>query len=281
MADSSESIGLDLSGIGLRLDGLPSRLAELVRARWGPFVRPEPPDGPFLTIRVGYEQGELPRGEFAPKEMAATTTATGARFRMPEGRAAVDGNGRAEVRLLYGLGDREYFTLQNLIRACLAWILPNRGGCLLHAAGLVVRGRAFLLVGPAGSGKSTWVRLGEEAGGHALSDDLVLVDGIGPRPDALGAPFCSTHRADYRPGRWPLAAILFPRHGDAPARGSCAPLLARARLTANLSFLVDVASKDPRVVSLVERLAGEVDCADLTFATDPSFVGLLRDWPAR
>ena len=169
--------------------------------------------------------------------------------------------------------------MANLLRASLAWALPGRGGALLHAAGIALDGRAFVLVGPSGSGKTTWARVAGEAGAVVLSDDLVMVDGIGPRLEALGAPFRSTLRLPLAAGRWPLAAILFPRHGARPSFEPCSALLAKARVTANLTFIADAVERDERVAGVIERLTSQVACADLAFAPDPSFLNLLRRLP--
>jgi hypothetical protein len=32
---------------------------------------------------------------------------------------------------------------------------------------------------------------------------------------------------------------------------------------------------------MLRRLSGETPCCDFTFALDPSFVDLLRNWPVR
>jgi hypothetical protein len=230
----------------------------------------------FVRFVVAYETGPAPTGEFAPKAMRAEPGPHGARFSMPEGRASVSAAGAAEVRMLHGLEQREFYTLVNLVRACLAWMMPGRGGMLLHAAGLVLDGRAFVLVGGAGAGKSTWAGLGERAGGRVLSDDLVLLDGAGDGLEALGSPFRSTHRAEYRPGRWPLAGVLFPRHAADAALRPATRLETITRITANLPFLTEGVVGDERVSSLLDRVAATVPCRELTFGLDPSFVDLLR-----
>jgi hypothetical protein len=195
---------------------------------------------------------------------------------MPEGSAAVDDSGRAVLRLCSGLGRREYYTLTNLLRACLAWSLPGRGAALLHAAGLVIDGSAFVLVGGEGSGKSTWTEQGLRAGAHAVSDDLLAIDGVGPRPELLGAPFRSTVELRQQRGRWPLGAFLFPEHGPEAALAGVGALEARARLAANLPFLAEGLERDERTALLLDRWVREVPCRRLTFAPDPSFVSLLR-----
>jgi len=166
--------------------------------------------------------------------------------------------------------------MANLVRAAVAWILPGRGGALVHAAALVLDGRAFLLVGSEGAGKSTWAALGERGGGRVLTDDLAMLDAADGEMQALGAPFRSTHVADYGPGRWPLAAILFPRHGRPAATAPVASLIARAKIVANLPFVAEGAERDPRIGAVVERLCA-LPCAELTFDLDPSFVDVLRE----
>jgi hypothetical protein len=268
-------VELDFSGIGLRLDGMTDELALRLEQDWAPFVaRDEAP--PFLCVKLELVDGSGDLGSFLPKEMTSVLEPRRAEFGMPQGRAEVDDTGLARVRLVRDLGSMTYYTLQNLLRACLAWRLPARGAAMLHAAGLVIDGRAFVLVGPEGCGKSTWARCAEEAGAEILSDDLVLVEGTAEGAEALGSPLRSTHRSPLRPGRWPLAALLFPRHGETAVWEPSKPLLARARLAANLPFVSAALECDPRVAFVVERLVTRVPCKELTFSPDPSFVELLR-----
>lgn len=278
LARSGSSLGLDLSGLRLSVQGLRAALADRLATDWSAFVTARA-DCPFLRVTVEFDDDcNVPREGYAPKEMRSTLLPGRARYWMPEGSVEVDSTGTARVRLSCGSGGRAYYTLINMLRASLAWCMPSRGGALLHAAGLVLEDRAFVLVGPEGSGKSTWVRLGERSGAYVISDDVVLVDGIGSRLEVLGTPFRSTHVSRLAPGRWPLAAILFPRHGSAPALATIASLRARSRLLANLPFLAEGIERDVRIEPLLERLATGAACRDLTFSLDDSFVELLRRW---
>jgi hypothetical protein len=268
----SAPLGIDLSGVALRLDGLPAEVGERLARDWRRFAGPVSA-APFLRVEVEpFDAGEL-REPFRPKAMVSRPGPTSAQFEMPEGTAEVRGD-TTRVRLARDLGERGYQAFHNLLRASLAWRLPDRGGAMLHAAGLVVGGRAFVLAGPEGSGKSTWVRHGEAAGARAISDDVVVVDRASGRLEALGTPFCSTHRIDYRPGRWPVAAILWPEHGSNAALADTPPLLARAKLAASLPFLAEGLGTDPRVGETIEGLC-RARCLRLTFPPDPSFVPVL------
>jgi hypothetical protein len=271
-------VDLDFSGVRLHLEGVTPAVERGVRESWAAFVS-STSDAPLLTCHFGRLAAFAGRGPFRPKEMKSNLEVTRAAFTMPEGRAVVDASGEASIDLAGSLGRREYWTAVNLLRACLAWWLPQRGAMLLHAAGLAVGGRGYLLVGPEGSGKSSWARLGEQGGARVVSDDLVLVEATRRGVELLGAPFRSTHEANYGPGRWPLAAILFPRHGERAAWSPAASLIARARILANLPFVAEATARDGRVDRLVERLATDVPCLDLTFALDLAFLELLRSGP--
>jgi hypothetical protein len=269
-------VDLDLSGIGLRLSDLPDEMANRLEEEWGPFVVPDCGE-PFLDLRIAMTGGQGEPGPFRPREMQAETRGDTARFRMPEGRAEVGGDGSGSLVLEKLPGLTPYYAMHNLLRGCLAWRMPQRDGALLHAAGLVVRGRAFALVGASGAGKTTWARLGRDAGEVVIGDDLLLLDGAGSGIEALGSPFRSFHVADYRPGRWPLGAVLFPVHGPGPAAWSeCPSARARSRIVANLPFVSAALEHDARVVRTAERIVREVPCRDLTFARDAGFVELLR-----
>jgi len=267
-------IETDFSGIALRIDGLGEALAARLAVDWAAFLAAPSRDA-WMRVAVSFLDREAPPGPFLPKLMEGALEPTGARFTLPEGEAEVGVDGEARIGLARGVESTVYFAMMNLLRACLAWSLPSRHAAFLHAAGLVVEGRAYVLVGPEGSGKSTWVAQGERGGARVVSDDVVLVEGGADGLEVLGSPFRSTHRADYRPGRWPLAGILFPRHGERPAWADCSPLIARARIAANLPFVSSALERDARVAAIVELLAGGVPCRELTFAVDPSFVDLL------
>ena len=280
----AEAVELDLSGLRVRVAGLPTTLAAALRGAWRDFPPPPPPAGgareAWLSIVLDEPlPDEPPAAAYRPKAMQASLGAESARYRLPEGELVIERGQAARVRLARDLPERrDYFTLLNLLRAAIAWRLPDRGGAMLHAAGLVLDERAVLLVGSEGSGKSTWARAGERAGAHVISDDVVLVDGAAAGFEVLGAPLRSDHRGPQRPGRWPLAALLFAEHGAPPRLRPASRLLTRARLASNLPFLAEGLESDPRVAAVLERLVARAPAAELRFAPDPSFIAPLVAW---
>jgi hypothetical protein len=275
--DALRDFRFDLSGVGIRLAALPAGIASFLESDWRLFTAERGPS-PVLDLRVEATPVARFPGRFDPKAMRAEIAPDRARYELPEGSVEVDAQGEGRVVLGIVEGSRSYYALANLVRAALAWRMLSRGGALLHAAGILLRGRAFALAGPAGSGKSTWARLAEEAGASVLSDDLVLLDGHEGRIEALGAPFRSTHKGTVGPGRWPLAAILFPAHGSGAALTTVSGIEARARVLANLPFVAEGVARDRRVGETVDGLLAAVPTRVLTFGQDPEFIDTLESF---
>jgi hypothetical protein len=266
----------DLSGIGIGLHGVPDAAAAWIERAWDGF-RAGPGGDDWLDVEVAIGATAIDRSRpFAPKAMRARFARPTARFEMDDGCAEVGLDGPARITLARDLRERAPFALLNLVRACLAWRLPSRGGVLLHAAGLVVEGRAFVLVGSEGSGKTTWVELGRSAGAIAVSDDLVLLDAVRGDVELVGAPFRSRLSTPSPRGRWPLAGILFPARGPDAVLADVPRAIAGARLVANLPFVAEAWSDDERLPRVVDGLLSRIPYRDLTFDRTPGFLRLLR-----
>jgi hypothetical protein len=69
-------------------------------------------------------------------------------------------------------GERFPGVFENFLRVLVAYRLLELGGAVLHSAGVVKDGAAFLFLGRSGAGKTTVARLGLARGAEVLSDDL-------------------------------------------------------------------------------------------------------------
>jgi hypothetical protein len=104
---------------------------------------------------------------------------------------------------------------ENVLRVLVAYRLLEIGGVVLHCAGVVRNGAAFLFLGRSGAGKTTVARLSLAAGAEVLSDDLnALCPGDGGAGGGAGCavvklPFTGDlgERRAARPPV-PLAALL-------------------------------------------------------------------------
>ena len=93
-------------------------------------------------------------------------------------------------------------------------ILADRDGCILHAAGLVRRGRGVAFVGRSGAGKTTLMRLLDDRTDLArLSDDRVVIRIVNGVPRVFGTPWAGEGLVAANIGA-DLGALVFLHRGD-------------------------------------------------------------------
>jgi hypothetical protein len=156
--------------------------------------------------------------------------------------------------------------------------LLGRQGLLLHAAGMLVRGRAVVLPGVSGAGKTTFAGLAAgRAGWEALSDDRVLVRVPDDADGAVahGTPWPGEGRvAANRSG--PLGRLVFLSQGGTNTVQPLTPAQAAARLLVTTS----VPWYDPdhldRTLEACDRLVRRVPATLLTFRPDQEAVDLVE-----
>jgi hypothetical protein len=273
--EPTTSLYFDLSGMRIVLRGVPSDIREPFRNNWRKF-EVAAFDDPLIDARISVAGPPVERRILSAKSMQGAIDLNRACFTMEEGRIEVLLDGSAQVTLAPAPPVKQFHAGVNLLIAALAWRLPLVGGALLHGAGIVLDERAFVLVGPPGSGKSTWTELAQSAGALMLSDDMMFVDASGPRVEVLSTPIRGQFPEPHGPGRWPLARVLFPVHGKPPRISAVPHLLAAARLVGNLPYLSDCPEEDRRVEDWVRLLLSKTEVADLTFDLDATFVECLR-----
>jgi len=175
----SISLTITVAGVSVRLEGLDPQRAETLRRRYGVFC--EAGSGvPDMVVRVsladrpGFLQ-VLQASEYYrvdtrwDGDMLLASSYEWAGWIDPSSKEG--GLSLAEVTQVDDAAfDR---SVENFLRVVYAHLMVARGGFVLHSAGLVRRGHAWLFFGPSGSGKTTVTTLSPEA--LVLSDDLTLV----------------------------------------------------------------------------------------------------------
>lgn len=179
----------------------------------------------------------------------------------------IQGDGSTYYPLEYPLGHM-------LLSTCLA----VRNGIAVHAAGVVVDGRAILFIGKSGSGKTTMAGLwSRQPDITVLADDLVVVRQHCDRFIAYGTPWHGT-RGLCSPASAPLERIYLIRHErfNRQARLSADALLA-ARLYSG-TFLPGWSKAGMAWhVEMIARLTERVPCYDLGFVPNASVVDYVRE----
>lgn len=137
-----------------------------------------PPDEMYGSVRL-WRQGE--RLDVAYGPVAARCDAVG---------VTLTHDGSVEA----GDAGRVRAALRGVLHHALAHLLGGRGRLLLHAAAVAREGRAVLLTGPTGAGKSTTAYGAWRAGWSVLADDLVVIS-----PAATGCAVGGLHRQPNAP----------------------------------------------------------------------------------
>jgi hypothetical protein len=105
------------------------------------------------------------------------------------------------------------FAIHIALRSAVAAILPSRGGAIVHAAGVVIRGEAYVFFGPSGAGQTT---LSATAPHRLLSDESVAIlagdDAVVARASGFWGDLGDREPVE---GDYPLAALI--ELGKAPA----------------------------------------------------------------
>ena len=167
-------------------------------------------------------------------------------------------------------------SLDAFLRSLTSALLLRAGGLMLHSAGLIRNGRAYLFPGKSGAGKSTLSRLAAAAGCEVISDEINMLRPRGTGFRVYGSPFWGELRAAGRPGSWPLGGIFLLKKARHNAAAPCGKAEAfKVLLRCLLNF-----DKTPGTSGLVMenslKLLINAKCHRLEFSkTDNSFLNLV------
>jgi hypothetical protein len=167
--------------------------------------------------------------------------------------------------------------LRALLRGLGACVLEREGGLTLHAAGVVLGGRAVLYLGPSGAGKSTAARLSD--GARAFADDHVALVPSAQGWMAWGLPGGSPAGIPSAAGVvFPLGALLRVHQGDeSPAIEWSSGASALFTLRAAVESSNDSPDAEGARLAAATRVASEVDVGTIyTVLGRPLMGDLLR-----
>lgn len=159
-------------------------------------------------------------------------------------------------------------------------LFPTKEAILLHAAGLMVDGRALVFAGHSGAGKSTLLRHFHSSGLRKLSDDRIALrcirEGAHREWWAFGTPWPGEDDV-IDPAGAPVAAILLlekaPENRLLPLRGAQAV----AEITARAFLPYWSRQGISHSLALVDRLVQEVPCHRFQFTPTKDAVPVVLD----
>ena len=281
-----EEMTLNLAGERFRLEGLSRAQQRSVESRFARFPGAAGEDTlPVVSRLFRVPQSEFvdidaPAGVYVPEfdHSAQQVRVAGWEFmaRLDWRQGSLEGS----LWTSHDGGGRFLQACENYLRILTAYRLVEAGGALLHSAGAVEGGGAFLFCGASGAGKSTLTRLNVECGRPVLSDDLNGVHPGGGGMIAEPVPFAGDlppEQISFQPR--PLRALF---HLVKAPRPELRPL-GRGESVGLLLSCSPFVNQDPfrsdRLLANLERIARSVPTHVLAFAREPGFWQLLEGLP--
>jgi hypothetical protein len=157
--------------------------------------------------------------------------------------------------------------LENVLRVITAYRLVERGGALLHSAGIVDDGAAWLFLGRSGAGKSTFSRLSLAEDRRVLSDDLNALLPASGKWQVVPVPFAGDCRSSDHEAR-PLAAVCQLRQGKAHRLDPLRRAEGLAALVAAAPYVNQDAHRLDRLLSNLLALQDSMAVDRLTFSRE-------------
>ena len=159
---------------------------------------------------------------------------------------------------------------QNVLRVVYFHAFLRKSILLLHASGVIKKGRAVVFPGPSGAGKTTIVR--HSPGVTVLSDEMVGVQ-MNDRGEARahGTPLYGDWGQPGAEEVAPIKAFYFPSHSR---ENRITPLTQHEVLNRLLPCVCTYTVKEAqlkKIIDLSVRLAESVPGFDLHFRPDPEF----------
>ena len=257
-------VGLELAGFRLSFKSDSTGIITILRKRYGRFVHRADAD---LSFDVSAAPGR--QNPFKPVILSDKDSLVVKR-----------GDFEGELDLLSGAGTLRAAPTEQCLDAFLRSFLSSRllssGGFMLHSAGLVKKGKAYIFLGKSGAGKSTLSKLAAGAGAEIISDEINLLRPVKGGYRVYGSPFWGEMRADGRPGNWPLGGIFLLKKAKINAIKPCAgPEAFRLLLRCLLNFDKSRGAGEA-LLGNSARLMSKAAFRRLEFSkADASFLGII------
>lgn len=158
----------------------------------------------------------------------------------------------------------------------LMYILGEREGAIVHAAGIDVKGRGYIFPGKSGAGKSTIARqfaTREHIG--MLSDDRIVVRKIDQGFKAFGTPWPGDAKIAAN-SSVPIAGLFFLYQGSKNVIKDINPQAAVERLLPVMSIPWYDEEVFPKILSLCDDLVSQVPAYEFHFEPTPEGVDVFE-----
>ena len=259
-----------IGGNAIQISTSSAAFDETLRAQYAGFIAPQ--NGPSIQLTVDLTPPSLPDPD-ADIEVHSEVHSAGTRWIMRRGDFQASYDPAARTGVVRQSASRH--SVDSVIRIIHSLTLAEQTGFLLHAASVVIDGRALIFAGPSGAGKTTISRLAP-ADAHLLTDEISYVRKMPDSWTAFGTPFAGELA---RPGENRSAAIealYLLKHGaENQARALSRAAAARSILRNILFFAGDCALANLLFDTVCDFVAA-IPVVELSFVPDARIWELVR-----
>jgi len=219
-------------------------------------------------------------GQYAP---LMRRTSEGIEITGLDFKAHLTGDGTAPLQATLAVAREEElgraFVLENFLRIVFAYHVLSRGGVLLHSAGIVQRGAAYLFCGRSNAGKSTLSRKAAAAGAAVLSDDINLVfrenDGYYVHRVPFTGEFRQSGESCSGPGTFRLGGLALLEKAPVLTTAPVGPAEGVAGLLTGCPYVNDDPEELPKLLDILTTLVSHVPVIRLGVARDDPFEAIM------
>jgi hypothetical protein len=276
------AVDIHFAGGPYRFTGLDNAQLNRVETRFADYCHSANASGDTaVTTRVfTCEQNRFRRAVFKNGEYSFDRDYAQHSVRLagPDFMAAISWSPALNGALWIGENADEQFAcaFENFFRVLAAYRLLQLGGTILHSACVATEGRAYILLGHSGAGKTTFSRMALQCGWDVLSDDMNAVCLKDNRCYVEKLPFAGGLGQTPSRGKvYPLAGIFtLQKSGNNRLHG-----LTTCQALAKTFCCAPVINGDPYrldlLLSSLETLLHAVPAARLEFSLDGGALNLL------
>jgi hypothetical protein len=267
---SSYQITVEIGGMPILLHTQDNSFRQMLARRYAGFVNPAAPPRFEFDIELTTPSRKAPDEDVQVKMQDGTWQLRRGDFRAYWNPAA----GRGSIRQ-----SANPYSIDSVLRIVHTLILAQEGGFLLHSAGAIRNGRAFLFSGVSGAGKTTISRL-------APPDVTLLTDEVSyiRRGDsykdsgyrACGTPFAGELARVGENCSAPIASLFFLKQGPENKIEPIEKSEATRRLMRNILFFAEDANLVQSVFQAACDFVERVPVQRLTFTPDSRVWKLIR-----
>ncbi len=262
---SSYQITVEIGGMPILLHTQDDSFRQMLARRYAGFVDSAVPPRFEFDIELTTPSSKAPDQDVRVEMQDGTW-----RLRRGDFRAQWNPNaGRGRIRQ-----SANPYSIDSVLRIVHTLILAREGGFLLHSAGAIRNGRAFLFSGVSGAGKTTISRLAPRDV-TLLTDEVSYIRRVDAGYRACGTPFAGELARVGENCSAPMGSLFFLKQGPKNRIEPMAKSEAIRRLMRNILFFAEDIELVQRVLQSACEFVERVPVQRLTFAPDSRVWGMI------